>query len=372
MEKAKVLLADDSATIRKVVELTLADEGLAVISVADGDEAMKAFVSDQPDLVIADVNMPGVGGYKLCEIIKQDETTADIPVVLLTGTFEPFDAGEASRVGANYYFTKPFRSIRDLVEKIGDLLETRNFDPLHTSETADIDELYDQSFTEEAETSDEALQNVEGDTDSLAIDPVTVDQVRAQVNELIRVSNEDVEEAFDDPALDDELIETSHPHAKQEPPEYKVSETVGGLAVVGEDSETVEKKRDTAADYHFSELQAAEPPFELVRITDDEAPEASIDPFASIAGEPFIVAAQETAPSNSEILEVSAGSAEDEADAGPSKEPASITPEMIEAIAARVIEKLSDKVVREVAKEAVPRITENLIREALDPANTSE
>lgn len=147
-DRPKILLADDSVTIRKVVELTFADEGIDVVSVADGDAAMTAFVADQPDLVIADVNMPGVGGYKICEIIKEDDETRHIPVILLTGSFEPFDPGEASRVGANFYFTKPFQSIRDLVEKVTDLLDTNAFEPVSAPETEDIDDLYKSSFAD--------------------------------------------------------------------------------------------------------------------------------------------------------------------------------------------------------------------------------
>ncbi|MGB5013301.1 MAG: response regulator, partial [Pyrinomonadaceae bacterium] len=151
VDRPKILLADDSVTIRKVVELTFADEGIDVVTVPDGDAAMIAFVADEPDLVIADVNMPGVDGYKICEIIKEDDTTRHIPVILLTGSFEPFDPGEASRVGANFYFTKPFQSIRELVEKVTDLLDANAFETASVPETEDIDDLYKDSFAETLE-----------------------------------------------------------------------------------------------------------------------------------------------------------------------------------------------------------------------------
>jgi len=148
VERPRILLADDSVTIRKVVELTFADEGIDVVSVGDGDAAMVSFVANEPDLVIADVNMPGIGGYTICEMIKQDESTREIPVILLTGSFEPFDPGEASRVGANYYFTKPFQSIRELVNKVRDLLDTKTFNGDTLAETEDIDGLYKDSFAD--------------------------------------------------------------------------------------------------------------------------------------------------------------------------------------------------------------------------------
>src|SRR5690606_35222633 len=76
---------------------------------------------ETPDIVLADVNMPGLTGYQICEKLRQDPATASIPVVLLVGSFEPFDEAEASRVGANAFLTKPFHSIRQLVDLVHDL-----------------------------------------------------------------------------------------------------------------------------------------------------------------------------------------------------------------------------------------------------------
>ncbi len=125
MSKRKLLLADDSITIQKVVNLTFADEGIEVIAVGDGDSAMRKFDEFMPDLVMADVNMPGLNGYEVCRIIKQTEETQNIPVILLVGSFEPFDEAEATDAGADDFLTKPFQSIRQLVNKVTDLLARR-------------------------------------------------------------------------------------------------------------------------------------------------------------------------------------------------------------------------------------------------------
>src|SRR5688572_1985501 len=66
--------------------------------------------------------MPGPDGYELCERVKSDARLSHVPVVLLVGTFEPFNEAEARRVGADTVLTKPFQSIRDLVSKVGSLL----------------------------------------------------------------------------------------------------------------------------------------------------------------------------------------------------------------------------------------------------------
>lgn len=122
MSKRTLLLADDSVTIQKVVNLTFADEGIEVVTVGDGDSAMEMISQIAPDVVLADVHMPGLSGYQICEILRQNPVTRDMPVVLLVGSFEPFDEGEAARVGANAYLTKPFQSIRQLVSQVTDLM----------------------------------------------------------------------------------------------------------------------------------------------------------------------------------------------------------------------------------------------------------
>ena len=117
-----LLLADDSPTIRKVVSLTFEDEGLRVVAVGSGGEALAHLEQDAPDIVLADVHMPAPSGYELCARIKRDERLRGVPVLLLVGAFEPFDEAEARRVGADGVLTKPFQSIRDLVSKVGGLL----------------------------------------------------------------------------------------------------------------------------------------------------------------------------------------------------------------------------------------------------------
>lgn len=118
----KLLLADDSVTIQKVIDLTFSDEGIEVTTVGNGEQAILKLEEIQPDIVLADIFMPGRTGYEVCEHIKRDERFRHIPVLLLVGSFEPFDEAEARRVGADDYLTKPFQSIRQLVHKVTSLL----------------------------------------------------------------------------------------------------------------------------------------------------------------------------------------------------------------------------------------------------------
>lgn len=115
----KLLLADDSITIQKVVSLTFAEEDYDVICVGNGEIAIEKIKELHPDVVLADIFMPRQTGYEVCEFVKSDANLVHIPVLLLVGTFEPFDKQEAARVGADGYLTKPFETTV-LVQMVND------------------------------------------------------------------------------------------------------------------------------------------------------------------------------------------------------------------------------------------------------------
>jgi CheY-like chemotaxis protein len=189
----RLLLADDSLTIQKVVNLTFSDEGFDVQTVGDGDSALAAIRETAPDIVLADVNMPGADGYSICELLRGNETTRQIPVILLVGSFEPFDEEKAGQVGANAFLTKPFQSIRQLISQVNELLDATPSTNGHVeseqpeAEAAtqppppndDIESLYSQSFAADG------LNDVEDDLERSM-------------------------SGFDDSGLDDEMIETSY------------------------------------------------------------------------------------------------------------------------------------------------------------------
>ena len=339
MIRPKLLLADDSVTIRKVVELTFADEGIDVSTVADADSAMQRFIEIQPDIVLVDVGLEGTSGYQICEMIKLDEATRHIPVLLLVGSFEPFDQDEAERVGADGFLTKPFHSIRDLVARVSDLLglarqnspvdtdgafaapepiehlQTEEFAPPVTPETADIEYLFRNSFAETAE-----------------------------IDELDTVDN-----AFGDSAFDDGMIESSYPT------EAYAADLNGLIPSIEAVEET--KEFDWSSESIITETPAAESVtagFEPKFAFDDSA-ESTIDAVAEPAVAEALELAEEDISAPESVIETSAATDANEPSA-----------EFIALIAQKVVEKLSDRVIREIAQEAVPRIAEKLIREALD------
>jgi CheY-like chemotaxis protein len=115
--KRAILLADDSPTIQRLVTQTFADANVEIISVSNGDAAIKKFEELRPHLVLADIYMPGKNGYEVCTYVKNHAELSATPVVLLAGAFDAFDEVTANQAGASAHITKPFepQALIDLV-----------------------------------------------------------------------------------------------------------------------------------------------------------------------------------------------------------------------------------------------------------------
>jgi CheY-like chemotaxis protein len=120
----KLLLADDSVTIQRVIELTFADEDIDVIAVGDGDAAIARLDSAPPDIVLADVGMPGRDGYEVAMHVHRTPSLAHIPVVLLTGALQPVDEVKAREAGCAGVLVKPFEP-HMVIAKVRELLDRR-------------------------------------------------------------------------------------------------------------------------------------------------------------------------------------------------------------------------------------------------------
>src|ERR671910_1530280 len=117
----KLLLADDSVTIQRVIELTFADEDVEVTTVGDGQMAIDRLDADPPDIILADVDMPKRDGYEVAAYVKSRPTLAHIPVVLLTGAFEPIDQARAAAAGSSDVLAKPFEP-QMVINRVKELL----------------------------------------------------------------------------------------------------------------------------------------------------------------------------------------------------------------------------------------------------------
>ncbi|MFA5026978.1 MAG: response regulator [Candidatus Methylomirabilota bacterium] len=118
---ARILVADDSVTIQKVVELTFSKEDYLLVQAKNGEEAIARAAAERPDLVLLDILMPDKDGYEVCAALRAMPALRDVPVILLTGTFEVFDQAKAAKVGADDFVTKPFES-QALIGKVRQFL----------------------------------------------------------------------------------------------------------------------------------------------------------------------------------------------------------------------------------------------------------
>jgi CheY-like chemotaxis protein len=118
----KLLLADDSVTIQRVIELTFADEDVQVLTAGDGEQAILRVQADRPDIVLADIGMPKRSGYEVAAFVKGHPEFSHIPVLLLTGAFEPVDEARAKAAGSDGVLVKPFEP-QHVIARVRELLQ---------------------------------------------------------------------------------------------------------------------------------------------------------------------------------------------------------------------------------------------------------
>src|SRR5260370_38234993 len=114
MNEATILVVDDEPQLRRVIKATLTDLGYTVIDAKSGEDALERLRGQQPDLILLDLNMPGIGGLETCRAIRSN---SDIPVIILSVRNSEHDKVEALDAGADDYVTKPF-GIQELLARI--------------------------------------------------------------------------------------------------------------------------------------------------------------------------------------------------------------------------------------------------------------
>jgi CheY-like chemotaxis protein len=399
----KLLLADDSITIQKVVDLTFTDEGAIVLCLSNGREATERLEDFLPDVVLADVFMPEMNGYELCEYIKKNDKLKHIPVMLLVGSFEPFDEEEARRVGANDTLTKPFQSIRRLIEKVGLLSSNRL--PEEQIPTAELPKPDDSNEPPVEKLSTAELEMTTADTRPLppelrhVVDEAAASQAKqeqAAAAADAQMKNESVEST---------LMESSSSQRPETSGEFlldlgdfkqaraafaddfvldiDLDEVPEPSPAVGAFPSSSFRSRDSyspsARQPNFAATNASIATISEAPATTDQL--ARTQEFERITDEPEEERAPETTFHTAEVITPAAehldtGSvAIEEYSAAPSS-PApdvsvqQLSPEMIDAIARRAVEQLSEKVIQEIAWEVVPQLAELLIKRQLEEKNS--
>ncbi len=119
---SRILLADDSPHAQRMGERILREEGFEVVSLTDGKAALLRLADVDPDLILADIFLPGWSGFELCRHVKSDPAMRHVRVVLTAGLLEPFDENEAKRAGADAILKKPFEASK-VMSTIGPLVK---------------------------------------------------------------------------------------------------------------------------------------------------------------------------------------------------------------------------------------------------------
>ena len=387
----KLLLADDSVTIQRVIELTFADEDVDVVAVSDGAQAIEKIAAAPPDIVLADTAMPERDGYEVAEFVKSDISRKHIPVVLLTGAFEPVDEVRADSIGCDGVLVKPFEP-QQVVAKVRELLAmsegpvaapasdaTVVVEPTLVSglETADV--VVEPSVREKATPSPGAAPAV---PTNLGDDELTdyLDQLDEAFAGLEGVVPAAPAAATSPAPLADAPAATTEPA----PPVSATTDSgtdgedwdLGGFVAAAHiDGETipppVEAARALAAE------PAGEPP-SVESVTPEasettRAPEVPVLPALEVP--PVVVEAPPAAPAalvgGEQTVLAQAFSAFLAAELGaplPTAEPREpeLTDQVVDELVSRVVERLTDRVLRETTAEIVSRVAEQLVREEID------
>ncbi|HEY2962509.1 MAG TPA: response regulator [Pyrinomonadaceae bacterium] len=359
----KLLLADDSATIQKVIDLTFADEGVQVVSVSNGQDAIDRLLEIRPDVVLVDAFMASPNGYEVCEYVKTNEQLKHIPVMLLVGSFEPFDEAEARRVGADDILTKPFQSIRRLIDRVGALVSS----PPVEKESPTLELPHPEAAAEDELMETHELELTTADTLQLSDEAIselqpTVEQPVSATGSLSREEN-----------METGVANLGH---DSQADQSDVLLDLGEIEAVGEaDDDFVLELDDEVSEPASAPAPVYEPAPAYQPASTYEATPAYETAPARAFVEPEVT---ETRPYEAEIHDSFADTQDVsyalvEAEPEPAKSVSSsvesvgqLSPEMIDAIARRAVELMSDKVIREIAWEVVPDLAELLIKKQLE------
>ena len=124
MTDASIFIVDDDPSLIEAVAAVLSEEGYRFAGASDSRAGLLAVLADPPDLLVLDVNMPGLNGWEICDIVRRQTTTQDVPVLFLTGRGEVRDQITALQVGGTDHLRKPFR-VEELRRKVRALTSGR-------------------------------------------------------------------------------------------------------------------------------------------------------------------------------------------------------------------------------------------------------
>ena len=404
----KILLADDSITIQKVIELTFSDEDFEVVTVGNGRLAIEKVQELRPDLVLCDIIMPEKDGYEVCDFIKKNAATAQIPVLLLTGAFEPFDQERATRVGCDGFLAKPFEpqtlitKVKDLLAKAGSKSTTGGFraapatPPAPSAPTAAPAAPWSSApaappwaapappAPPAPEPKPAAAREPEDDRSTMVskpgaygamfedrpygaagvVPPPDLSPVSAEESASLGGQNKEPE------ASSTVMFQPGKAPWSQQTIEVPLElRAQAGVSAQSEPEPLFEDVFEEApAPPPPASPPAAAAPTPAAAAEDEEPEEVFAEPDEDEAEAPPWSAPRSTpaAPPSTSFADVSPAPAPEPAAPASQASEVSVPPDMVEKIAQRVVAQISEKVVREVAWEVIPDLAEALIKKEID------
>ena len=342
-----LLLADDSTTIQRVVELTFASEDIDVVTVGDGTRAIEAIERDEPDIVLVDVSMPGRDGYEVASFVRSDPARDRIPVVLLTGAFEPLDESRCDAIGRHEVLVKPFEP-RQVIGKVRELLELS---------PADVAEAPAAVAKAKARAADRPAT---ADTAAPAAEAAEV--------ETAEVETAEVETAETAEAVDaSETVVPDAPAADAVAPGEAAAPAVEAAAAAPTEAPPVEQVAPDpseppaapAADTGVEEVGEPTAPLSAAAVSGAGARIPPAGAGGSVLAEAFLtfLAVEQGADPPAPAAGDTGG---DSGGAGPELQ---VSDAVLDELVRRVVERMSETVVRDTVAEVVSRIGERLARE---------
>ncbi len=391
-----ILLADDSLTIQKVVELTFADTEYEVVAVSSGDDLLQRLPEVRPDLVICDVIMPGRDGYDVCQEIKSNSDFLHLPVILLTGTFEPFDRDRAIAVGCSEIITKPFeaKKLVDAVERLAatpaapppTAVDTQSIGPEDLSAPDADNELDDTEISQEFGPGKVVAE------DAAAADPVdeiAVDDPPAV--QAVEPPQEEFELGGDIGGLELDTTELPEVEAPLEIGELGESTPDPAKTIAAEDFAAIMEPEEVGTfddgaepvltEEPFIDSGTEDEPFPSADEDEESAPPKEVETDSSLTT-PIDVAAvmanhqPEVVPAMENEVEEPSNDAKDDADTQDfgDKPPGQTAPEEtagiglsdddVDRIARRLLELASDRI-ENIAWDVIPDMAEVVVRERM-------
>jgi len=348
-----LLLADDSLTIQRVIELTFAGEDIKVVAVSDGDQAIAQLDTMPPDIVLADVGMPGRNGYDVAQHVKESPTLAHIPVILLTGAFEPVDQAKASAVGCDAVLAKPFEPqivigrVRELLTRQPQAPAAAAPEPVAAVEPPKPVEVAPPTPPAAAEAAPALDQRVED----------YFDRLDAAFANLANT-----------PATARTAPLTEEPDLPLAPQSFVVADELAA-----EPAERVERLAPIEPFKPSSKPQEPLKPQEPVEPLELFAPLEPVVPARVVEMPPAPRALPSLTDAFAAILSAEQDASKVRPDWPPLPQPAApplaepvITDDLIDRVVKRVIEQLSDRVVREMVAEIASQTAERLVREEIE------